>query len=64
MPQILGHPYVKETILKLKHNQTPHTNMGNFQHTTVLMDRSTRQNSKRQIRELTHIMTQMDLTDI
>ena len=66
MPQIYGAPsYVKETLLKLTSYIKPHTLiMGNFNTLFSPLDRSARQKLNREIKELTDVMTQMDLTDI
>ena len=56
---------VKEALLKLKLHIKPHTLIvGDFNTPFSPMYRSTRQKSNREIRELTDIMTQMELTDI
>ena len=49
--------YVKETLLKLNSHIKPHTPLST-------MDRSARQKLNREIRELTDVMTQMDLAEI
>ena len=66
MPQNTGAPsYVKETFLMLKSYIKPHTLIvGDFNTLLSPLDRSARQKTNREIRELTDVMTQMDLRDI
>ena len=55
--------YVKETLLKLKSHIKPHTLIvGDFN--TPLSQWTGQPDINRGIRELTDVMTQMDLTDI
>ena len=57
--------YVKETLLKLELHIKHHTLIvGDFNTPLLTMDRSNRQKLKRERRELTDVMIQMDLTDI
>ena len=64
-PNIKASIYAKETLLELKAHIKRHTLIiGNFNIPLSPMDRSTRQKLNREIRELTDVMTQIDLTDI
>ena len=57
--------YVKETLLRLKSNIKPHTLIvGDFNSPLSPLDRLVIQKINREIRKLTDIMTQMELTDI
>ena len=57
--------YVKETLLKLKTHTKPYILIvGDFNIPLSPMDRSTRQKLNGAIRELTDVITQMDLIDI
>ena len=56
--------YVKERLLKLKLYIKRHTLIvGDFNTPLSPLDRSVRQNINREIKELTDVMTEMDLTD-
>ena len=55
----------KETSLKLTIHNEPHIIIvGNFNNVLSSIDKSSRQKLHREIMELTHIMTQVDLIDI
>ena len=56
--------YVKETVLSLKSHTKPHTlKVGDFNIQLSPLNRSVRQKIKREIKELTDVMIQMDLID-
>ena len=56
--------YVKETLLKLKSHIKLHTLiMGDFNTPLSTLERSARQKPNKEIRQLTDVMIQMDLTD-
>ena len=64
-PNTRAPSYVKETLLKLTSYIKPHTLIvGGFSTPLSALLRSVRQKMNREIRELTDVMTQMDLTDI
>ena len=65
VPNTRAPSYVKETLLKLKSYIKPHTLIvGDFNTPLSPLDGSIRQKMNREIRELTDVTTQMDLTDI
>ena len=64
VPKIRAPIYVKETLLKLKlHIKSNTLIVGEFNTPLLPMDVSTRQKLNREIRELTDVLTQLDLTD-
>ena len=64
-PNTRAPTYIKEPLLKLKSHIKPHTlTVGVFNTPLSTMDRSNRQKLIREIRELTDVMNQIDLTDI
>ena len=57
--------FVNETFIKFKSNIKSHTlTVGDFNTQLLPMGRTNQQKFNREIRELTDVMTQMDLTDI
>ena len=64
-PNTRAPSYVKGTLLKLKSHIKPHTLiLGDINTLLSPLDRSVRQKINREIRELTDVMTQIDLTNI
>ena len=64
-PNTRATTYVKETLLKIKPHNKPHRLIvGDFNTLLSSMDRSTRKKPNKEIREVTDVMTQMELTDI
>ena len=64
-PNTRAPSYIKETLLKFKSYVKSHPLIvGDFNTPLSPLDRSIRQKMNREIRELTDVLTQIDLTDI
>ena len=65
MPQMQGHIFVKEILLKHKSHMKPHTlAVGDFNTPLLPMDRFPRHKLNSEIMALTDVTNQMDPTDI